>query len=155
MGVAHLLSKEWHPLLHATCEIITLFFRQLFQTYLKAFLTMAAVAAELKGEWVWETCTLNVSSTEDSACVIQARGELGWRVEVSYNMSEDGSLQRKSVKAVGQPLQDGESLPTDENMSVIRKLLMKLHTMALEESDLRLSTDDGDQVIKFTKAKKA
>ena len=66
---------------------------------------MAAVAAELKGEWVWETCTINVSSTEDSACVIQARGELGWRVEVSYNMSEDGSLQRKSVKAVGQPLQ--------------------------------------------------
>ena len=66
---------------------------------------MAAVAAELKGEWVWETCTINVSSTEDSACVIQARGQLGWRVEVSYNMSEDGSMQGKGVKAVAQPLQ--------------------------------------------------
>merc|ERR1711915_693164 len=154
MGVAHLLSKEWHPLLHATCEIITLFFRQLFQTYLKAFLTMAAIAAELKGEWVWETCTINVSSTEDSACVIQARGELGWRVEVSYNMSEDGNLQRKSVKAVGQPLQVPE-VAKDENMSIIRKMLMSLHTMALEGSDLMLSTKDGEQVIKFTKAKQA
>merc|ERR1711915_329973 len=133
---------------------ITLFFCQLVQTYLRAFLTMAAVAAELKGEWVWETCTINVSSTEDSACVIQARGELGWMVEVSYNMSEDGSLQGKSVKAVGQPLQVPE-VPQDENMSVIRKLLMNLHTMALEESNLRLSTEDGDQVIKFTKAEKA
>merc|ERR1712083_205645 len=130
------------------------FFRLLVQTYLKAFLTMAAVAAELKGEWVWETCTINVSATEDSACVIQAKGELGWRVEVSYNMSEDGSLQGKSVKAVGQPLQVPE-VPQDENMSVVRKLLMNLHTMALEESDLRLSTEDGDQVIRFTKAKKA
>ena len=66
---------------------------------------MAAVAAELKGKWVWETCTINVGSTEDSACVIQARGDLGWRVEVSYNISEDGSMQRKVVTAVPQPLQ--------------------------------------------------
>eukprot|EP00092_Neocalanus_flemingeri_P020412 GFUD01022112.1.p2 GENE.GFUD01022112.1~~GFUD01022112.1.p2 ORF type:complete len:113 (-),score=34.26 GFUD01022112.1:527-865(-) len=109
---------------------------------------MVAMLSLCEGEWVWSTCTIRVSTSGDSNCVIRAVGELGWRVEVKY-MVENGGLLAQEMTAVCQPLQQVPEVTPDENMATIHKLLQNLNDMSLDGQKLQLSSNVDDQVICF------
>merc|ERR1711936_345276 len=109
--------------------------------------------AEYEGRWVWSTCTLTVSVEGDTNITINARGDLGWKVEANYSVEEGGKLVGKGMKAVGQPLQQPEvEQEQDENMKPVRKLLMTLAHISLDGAVLTLSSENKEQLISFNKA---
>ena len=61
---------------------------------------------ECEGDWAWETCSLCISFENETSCTIKARGDLGWRVEVTYSVNnEDKSFKSQTCQMVCQPLQ--------------------------------------------------
>merc|ERR1711964_760733 len=75
---------------------------------------MVVISPECEGVWVWSTCTLTVSINEGTSYLIKAAGDLGWRVQGTYVVGEDGELMGQEMKAVCQPLQD-PGVEKDEN----------------------------------------
>merc|ERR1711970_1099702 len=106
------------------------------------------------GRWVWSTCTITVSVEGDTNFTINARGDLGWKVEANYAVEEGGKLVKKGMKMVGQPLQqpEVEQVQQDENMKPVRKLLGTLAHISLDGAVLTLSSSNKEQLISFTKA---
>ena len=92
---------------------------------------MVVINPECEGVWVWSTCTLTVSIGDQRSYQIRASGDLGWRVQGTFKVGEEGKLVRQEMKAVCQPLQVPE-VPQDENMKKVHKLLMKLVNLDLD-----------------------
>merc|ERR1711936_219366 len=63
---------------------------------------------------------MGVSVEGDTNITINARGDLGWKVEANYSVEEGGALVRKGMKAVGQPLQADVEVEQDENMKPVQ-----------------------------------
>ena len=92
---------------------------------------MVVINPDCEGVWVWDTCTLTVSISDGASYQIRASGDLGWRVQGTFMVGEEGKLVGQEMKAVCQPLQVPE-VPQDENMKKVHKLLRNLSNVELD-----------------------